>query len=78
MTMSLRSIQWPVIRVLLFLCIGCMNTVLIRPEDVNMLKHGIGFAILTLGLVEGGLLMARRLRRSRQHGGPGPGDRQRH
>lgn len=54
---------WHVLRPILFLVIGLMNTVLIRPGDIGSFKHGLGFVLLIVGLIELSLLAARDFQR---------------
>ncbi len=54
--MSSMKKSWPVIRMLLFLVVGFMNTVLIRPEDVGTWKNYLGYALLLLGIIDAVLL----------------------
>lgn len=54
--MSSMKKSWPVIRMLLFLVVGLMNTVLIRPEDVGTWKNYLGYALLLLGIIDAVLL----------------------
>ena len=63
--MAAQATPWPAIRASLFLCLGLMNTVWIRPEDLYSFKHYVGFVLLVFGLVEGGMLIARGIRRVR-------------
>lgn len=47
------SKAWPIIRLLLFLIVGLMNTVFIRPEEVGTWKNYIGYALLIGGTLDG-------------------------
>lgn len=44
--------QWPIARTLLFVIIGLLNTVFIRPEDIGTWKNYFGFGILLLAIVD--------------------------
>lgn len=50
------NISWTAIRTALFLIVGLMNTMFIRPEDIGTWKNYIGYALLFLALIDGVLL----------------------
>ncbi|WP_147307621.1 hypothetical protein [Wenzhouxiangella sediminis] len=62
--MQYSIISWTSARIALFITVGLMNTVLIRPEDVHTFKHYLGMILLTIGLAEGGYLVFRRIHRA--------------
>ena len=43
---------WPVFRFCIFIVLGLMNTVFIKPELVGTLENYIGYALLVLALVD--------------------------
>jgi hypothetical protein len=43
---------WPYLRMLLFIIVGLLNTVLIRPEDVGTWKNYLGYALLVIGIID--------------------------
>lgn len=57
-------ISWRGARTALFITVGLMNTLLIRPEDVYTFKNHLGMLLLTIGLIEGGYLFFGKLRRA--------------
>lgn len=71
MTVKARTVPGPVVRSALFLCVGLMNTVWIRPEDLYSLKHHVGLALLAWGLVEGSVLLVQSILRARTRAGRG-------
>lgn len=44
--------HWPIIRAILLIVIGLLNTVLIRPEDVGTWKNYLGYALLLMGIID--------------------------
>jgi hypothetical protein len=50
--MKTTNKYWPFIRIALFIIIGLMNTVFIRPEDIGTWKNYVGYALLLLGLID--------------------------
>ncbi len=46
------KITWPIIRILLFLVLGLMNTLWIRPEDVGSWKNYLGYVLLALAVFD--------------------------
>ncbi|MEE4330416.1 MAG: hypothetical protein V2J10_06075, partial [Wenzhouxiangella sp.] len=56
--------SWKRARIALFITVGLMNTLLIRPEDVYTFKHFLGMVLLTIGLVEGGYVFLGKIRRA--------------
>ncbi|TFV95557.1 hypothetical protein E4S40_04890 [Algoriphagus kandeliae] len=49
---SKQKIGWNVIRTILFIVIGLMNTVFIKAEDVGSFKNYLGYVLLVLGLID--------------------------
>lgn len=47
-----NKLKWQILRTFLFIIIGTMNTVLIRPEDVGSWKNYIGYALLIIALFD--------------------------
>lgn len=47
-----KKLKWQILRTFLFIIIGTMNTVLIRPEDVGSWKNYIGYALLIIALFD--------------------------
>jgi len=50
--MKSQKTRWAIIRTLLFLVVGLMNTVFIKTEDVGSWKNYIGYALLVFALIE--------------------------
>jgi hypothetical protein len=44
--------NWTVIRTLLFVTIGLLNTVFIRPEDIGTWKNYIGYGLLIVAAAD--------------------------
>ncbi|NVJ87178.1 MAG: hypothetical protein HWE15_12780 [Algoriphagus sp.] len=49
---SKQKISWNLIRTILFLVIGLMNTVFVKPEDVGSFKNYLGYVLLVLGIID--------------------------
>lgn len=62
--MKMLKITWPIIRILLFLVLGLMNTLWIRPEDVGSWKNYLGYVLLALAIYDIAWLLIKRQRRS--------------
>ncbi|MCE7993302.1 MAG: hypothetical protein HEP71_15050 [Roseivirga sp.] len=43
---------WTIIRMLTFIIVGLLNTVLIRPEDIGSWKYYVGYAFLVFVLID--------------------------
>jgi len=52
--------NYPFIRFLLFVIVGLMNTVFIRPERVGSWQHYVGFILLALAAFDGILFLVKR------------------
>jgi len=50
--MKLQKTRWTIIRTLLFLVVGLMNTVFIKTEDIGSWKNYVGYALLVFALIE--------------------------
>jgi len=50
--MKLQKTRWTIIRTLLFLVVGLMNTVFIKTEDMGSWKNYVGYALLVFALIE--------------------------
>lgn len=57
--------SWPVARTAVFLVVGLMNTVWLRPEDIGTWKNYLGYILLVLGLIDAVLLFFRFWKSSR-------------
>jgi len=44
--------SWSLIRTVMFIVIGLMNTVLIRDEDIGSFKNYFGYLLLIVGIVD--------------------------
>lgn len=53
----MKKTIWTVIRTLLFLAIGLMNTVFVRPENEGKWTNLAGYFFLTLAVVDGYFLL---------------------
>lgn len=62
--MKSQKKQWPIARTLLFVIIGLLNTVFIRPEDIGTLKNYFGYGILLLAIVDIFFLVKQYLKRN--------------
>ncbi len=47
-----QKTSWKIIRTILFLVVGLMNTILIKPEDIGSFKNYLGYGLLILGLID--------------------------
>lgn len=52
---------WPYIRTALFIIVGLLNTVFIRPEDIGTWKNYLGYALLVIGLIDALFLLRKSL-----------------
>jgi hypothetical protein len=50
--MKLTKKHWPIQRTILFIIIGLMNTVFIRPEDIGTWKNYVGYGFLLVAVVD--------------------------
>ena len=50
--MKLPKKHWTIVRILLFVIVGLINTVLIRPEDTGTWKNYLGYGFLFVALIE--------------------------
>ncbi|OZV68007.1 hypothetical protein CA834_10165 [Winogradskyella aurantia] len=48
---SLKN-NWTIARTLLFIIIGLLNTVFIKPEDVGTWKNYVGYGVLLIAIVD--------------------------
>jgi hypothetical protein len=44
--------SWSLIRTVMFIVIGLMNTVLIRDEDIGSFKNYLGYLLLMIGAID--------------------------
>jgi len=44
--------HWKIVRILLFIVIGAMNTVFIKPEDIGTWKNYLGYFVLLIAAAE--------------------------
>ena len=63
--MTKAKLYWPIIRTIIFIILGLMNTVFIKPEDIGTLKNYIGYAFLVLAVI-GVLQVLNQLKKSKQ------------
>ena len=57
---------WTIIRTLLFIVIGLMNTVLIRPDDVGSWKNYLGYLFLIIAAIDLFYLIINQLKSSQK------------
>jgi len=50
--MKLTKKHWAIARTILFIVIGLMNTVFIRPEDIGTWKNYVGYGFLLVAVVD--------------------------
>jgi len=50
--MNSQKTRWTIIRTLLFLVVGLMNTVFIKTEDIGSWKNYVGYALLVFALID--------------------------
>ena len=55
--------SWAIIRTLLFLIVGLMNTVFIRTEDIGSWKNYVGYLFLLLAVIDTALLIKNALKK---------------
>lgn len=55
--------HWPIVRTLLFLIIGLLNTVFIRPEDIGTWKNYVGYGFLLAAIVDAFFLIKKYFKR---------------
>lgn len=53
---------WPLIRILTFIIVGVLNTVLIRPQDLGSLKNYMGYLLLILAATDIVYLLYKKLK----------------
>ncbi len=63
--MTKTKLYWPIIRTIIFIILGLMNTVFIRSEDIGTLKNYIGYAFLVLAVI-GIIQFANQLKKRKQ------------
>jgi len=51
--------HWAIVRTILFIVIGLMNTVFIRPEDIGTWKNYVGYGFLLRAVVDTFFLIKR-------------------
>lgn len=56
--------QWTIARTLLFVIIGLLNTVFIRPEDIGTWKNYVGYGVLLVAIVDIFFLVKQYLKRN--------------
>lgn len=61
--MKAKFNHWPVIRTLLFLILGMMNTVLIKPEDIGTWKNYVGYGSLLAAALDTSILIKNNINR---------------
>lgn len=57
-----KNISWNVIRTMLFLIIGLMNMVFVKPEDVGTWKNYLGYGLLIFALSDAFFLIRSKAR----------------
>jgi intracellular septation protein A len=50
--MKLPKRHWAIARTLLFVIIGLLNTVFIRPEDIGTWKNYLGYGFLLIAVID--------------------------
>jgi hypothetical protein len=48
----MNKLNWSIIRTAMFILVGLMNTVFIRPEDIGSWKNYIGYLFLLIAVVD--------------------------
>ena len=56
--------HWTIARTLLFVIIGLLNTVFIRPEDIGTWKNYVGYGVLLVAIVDIFFLVKQYLKRN--------------
>lgn len=59
---SKSKISWPLIRTLLFIVLGLINTVFIKPEDLGSFKNYLGYGLLIMGLIDAFFLIRSKIK----------------
>lgn len=59
------KLYWTIIRILAFIIVGLMNTVLIKPEDAGTWKNYVGFAFLAVAIFDIILLIMKYFKRDK-------------
>jgi hypothetical protein len=54
--------SWKIIRTILFLVVGLMNTILIKPEDIGSFKNYLGYGLLILGIIDAFFLIRSKIK----------------
>ena len=54
--------SWKIIRTILFLVVGLMNTILIKPEDIGSFKNYLGYSLLILGIIDAFFLIRSKIK----------------
>jgi hypothetical protein len=57
-----QKTSWKIIRTILFLVVGLMNTILIKPEDIGSFKNYLGYGLLILGLIDAFFLIRSKIK----------------
>ncbi len=57
-----QKTSWKIIRTILFLVVGLMNTVLIKPEDIGRFKNYLGYGLLILGIIDAFFLIRSKIK----------------
>jgi hypothetical protein len=57
---------WTIMRTLLFIVIGILNTVLIRQQEIGTWKNYLGYLLLTVGVIELAIFLIKMLNRFNQ------------
>jgi len=60
--MKSKNKNWSLIRTILFIVLGLLNTLLIRPEDIGTWKNYLGYAFLLIGIVDAFFLFRKYLK----------------
>jgi len=50
--MKSKKQNWRIARTLLFVVVGLMNTVFIRPEDIGTWKNYLGYGLLLIAVID--------------------------
>ncbi len=57
-----QKTSWKIIRTILFLVVGLMNTILIKPEDIGSFKNYLGYGLLILGIIDAFFLIRSKIK----------------
>jgi len=62
--MKAQKQNWRIVRTLLFVIIGLLNTVFIRPEDIGTWKNYLGYGFLLIAVIDIFFIIKKYLKRN--------------